>query len=1184
MRGSTRGLRLQHKLSLLVALAVLLAVLVLGLNAEMALRQRLQEHNQHQVLRAFQRLNFGLQSIEADLKASALLASREAALIASIALINQYQNKERYNTVLIDEEKKLLAKAALDRVKFSQTYDMAIYDQSDELLAFATRQSGAFSLGYQSFAEGQARVLSRAESELEFQNTPGLNESLHSAHHTPHALHEASSEEAQLSYQQLGDQLVLRSHQNVLDPLSRRLIGHLEFSYVLNREFFARLSNDLGIELTQSFSSPLQVQAVELQALSAATALPVLESSNKYLAATRMNTLNGPAYFTVAFDKGEETELISSQRRQTLFTLLAVAVLLLFTMHQLFRRSLVQPLRQLMHHILQVRNGDYSEMVPPKTGDELQEIGDSVNALASALLQRETALGQSEQRSRELANSLQEAQAISQLGSWTQELATGRLEWSTQMYRLFDLDPRQTAPSYKSFLHATHPDDRAHVHQVYTDAQANRSSFVMEHRMRTADGRIRWVSARCRYELDANGQPLRAAGTIQDITERKRAELDLADSNNLLMTVIDAIPMRVFWKDRNLVYLGCNTSFAQDAGKSSAQELVGKDDYALSWAQQAEQYRADDRLAMDSGVAKVAFDEPQTTPDGRTIWLRTSKIPLKKPDGQVFGVLGIYEDITQRKQAEEQVRKLSQVAEQSPESVIITDLAGNIEYVNPAFMRNTGYAYAEVVGRNPRLLQTPLTPKHTYAAMWSALSQGQSWSGEFIDRRKDGSVFDEWAVISPLRDESGVVTHYVSIQEDITEKKRLADELDAYRQGLELQVRQRTLELTSAREQAEESSRAKSNFLANMSHEIRTPLSAIVGMAGLIRREPLSHSQTDKLGKLEAAAKHLSATINDILDLSKIEANRLVLEERPLELATVIDNIAQMLQQTADEKGLALQIDAPSLPTGLVGDATRLAQALLNYAGNALKFTQRGGVTLRCQTQSESANAVVLRFEVQDSGAGIAADKLAQLFSPFVQADSTTTRKYGGTGLGLAITKRLVNAMGGDVGVQSELGKGSTFWFTVRLKKNAQSAETQADRAVANAAEQLKTRFSGQRVLLVDDDDFNREIGVLLLEDLGLVVDVAQDGQAAFEMATHNAYALVLMDMQMPKLDGLEATRQIRGSSTGKLVPIVAMTANAFAEDRIHCMEAGMNDFLTKPVDPALLHQVLLRQLVQSTA
>jgi CheY-like chemotaxis protein len=272
------------------------------------------------------------------------------------------------------------------------------------------------------------------------------------------------------------------------------------------------------------------------------------------------------------------------------------------------------------------------------------------------------------------------------------------------------------------------------------------------------------------------------------------------------------------------------------------------------------------------------------------------------------------------------------------------------------------------------------------------------------------------------------------------------------------------------------------------------------------------------------------------------------------------------------------------VPKYLLGDPTRISQALLNYLGNAFKFTDTGRISLRVSLQEDLTDAVCLRFEVQDTGIGIAGEKLAALFEPFVQADTTTTRKYGGTGLGLALTKRLVEAMGGQVGAHSELGRGSLFWFTVRMGRTAQTPDAMPGALEADALAILQRDYAGTPVLLAEDDAFNREIGTILLQDCGLEVDVAEDGLEAVRMATQKAYALILMDMQMPGADGAEATQRIRAGSVRNAVPIVALTANAFADDRARCLEAGMNDFLTKPVDPLELHQTILRQLMQTGA
>jgi len=649
---------------------------------------------------------------------------------------------------------------------------------------------------------------------------------------------------------------------------------------------------------------------------------------------------------------------------------------------------------------------------------------------------------------------------------------------------------------------------------------------------------------------------------------------------------------------------------------------------------------------------------------------------------------------------ENELRRLALAVEQSPAGVVITDPNGVIEYVNPKFCETSGYSAEEAIGETTIILRSGVTPPEVYDELWRTIRAGEEWRGDLANRRKTGELYWEAVSVSAVRAADGTITHFIGVHEDISERRKARAELE------------------ETKEEADRANRAKSDFLANISHEIRTPVNAIVGISHLMAHTELTDRQRDYLGKIRTSAKALLDTIDPILDFSQIEAGRVTIESVRFELSEVLDEVDEVLGARAREKGLRFEVTTePGLPGPLMGDPHRLAQILTSLGDNAVKFTERGTVSVSVEVAERKGGAVNLAFAVKDTGIGLSQAEIERLFQPFSQADTSTTRAFGGTGLGLAIAARLVELMGGRIAVRSQPGGGSEFAFSVdmhsaphstarplpapagiggvrilvvddsptdlkmlrealgrfafevevvtsgeaaldllaevdgderrrfdlalvdwrmpsmdgletcrRIKRNPdlqdrpsvilitghgrEPAPQQVEdglldgfllkpvnpsllfdavmAAVGRGARgdtsrrpvpqrQPRVTFPDTHVLLVEDNAINQEVAQAVLDDLGVRVTIAENGREAVEAVANTEPDLILMDIQMPIMDGYRATAEIRRLHGRKRVPIIAMTANATAGDRDRCLKAGMDDYLSKPIDAGRLGDVLRR-------
>jgi PAS domain S-box-containing protein len=675
---------------------------------------------------------------------------------------------------------------------------------------------------------------------------------------------------------------------------------------------------------------------------------------------------------------------------------------------------------------------------------------------------------------------------------------------------------------------------------------------------------------------------------VRDLTEMRRALEDLRFSEARFQTAFSNNPAAIVLTrfDDGRV-LEVNDSWLAMTGERR-EDIVGKS-ARFMWPRLEDAQRFLAKLKSEGSLQ--GWEQDFRTKAGEPFWAQIAAQVLTLHGEKA--ILSTLVDITSSRRAQRSLAErealLSTLTHYAKVGMVLVTTERRYLYANAAYAEILGLPSIDLVGKRVPDMLPDVYAKQIGPRLDRAFA-GESVAYDLRLPAREGWDGDRVFSVNydpPVQTEQGPCVIVLIV--DITERVRARQELEQLAQTLELRVQERTAELDTALVAAESANRAKSTFLANMSHEIRTPMNAILGLTHLLGRDSTDDVARSRLGKVEDAARHLLQIINDILDLSKIEAGKMVLEDTAFRLDSLLDNAIGMVRGPAAEKGLELVLESDGVPRQLSGDPTRLSQALINLLHNAVKFTQKGQVRLSAVVQAEEGQRIQVRFEVSDTGPGIAAHKIERIFNAFVQADASISRDHGGTGLGLALVRHFAALMGGNAGVSSTPGRGSTFWLTAWLRRDIHSIALAASADGGGAAQAgpgdpkaaeaaVRQRHAGQRLLLVEDNPINQEVALELLGATGLVVECADDGEQGLRLALERPYDLVLMDMQMPVMDGLQASRQIR-ARLGPQLPIIAMTANAFGEDREACLAAGMNDHLGKPVEPMRLFEALLRWL-----
>ena len=721
-----------------------------------------------------------------------------------------------------------------------------------------------------------------------------------------------------------------------------------------------------------------------------------------------------------------------------------------------------------------------------------------------------------------------------------------------------------------------HPDDLQKTIDAWKLSLSQGSEYYIEYRLRGADGNYRWFLGRSVPLKDAKGKIYRWVGTNTDIHDHKsmiaegeRLRDELAEKTNLFETVLEQMPSAVIISEAKTGAIVFANSKMVTVWRHPLipSKNVGEYGKWIGFHADGRRYEGKDwplARSLVNGEVVQGEDTVVQRGDGTKAILRLRSAPVRDDKGQITAAVVICEDVTAERDAFDTARKLSAIVESSTDAIATSDQNGNIQSWNPAAEKLFEISASQTIGASLLALLPETYREREDQARKKLIEQKCGSVSAPIDFvLKSGKTIHLLITMFPVLDNAGNVTSIAHICRDITELKHVEQQRTRY------EVNERA---------ALAASKLKSEFLANMSHEIRTPLNGIIGMTDFLIDTPLTAEQRDYAQTAQTSASSLLTIVNDILDFSKIEAGKLEIETLQFSLNSLLTETEKMFAPLARSKKVDFVVNSPVFNSKVLGDPGRIRQILNNLLSNAIKFSSNGQVVLNVSATDVSTDRTFVRFEVRDSGIGIAKEICEKLFQPFMQAEVSTTHQFGGTGLGLSIAKRLTDLMGGSISVESELGKGSTFWFTLPFD-TAGLEEPSNIMDTVQIAPNLTRQV--QRILVVEDNPVNQKIALAMLERLGYRAHAVGNGKEAVEAVERARYDLVLMDCQMPEMDGYEASRTIRSAEqTGQpTVTIIAMTANALKGDRERCLEAGMDDYVTKPIRMAELKTVIEKNM-----